>query len=226
MNFKKNIKEALTIKFDQAFGLDISDRSVEIIELEKVFRFSVKTYGRTDLPPGIIEEGKIIDQNTLALKLKTLLKEVKPKKVSTNKVILSLPESQVFVRCFTVDSKLKFGALNEAILEKLSTIFPISVDKMYWDFVSKPLTDKTKKLIMFFGAPKDVATSYVKFCNSIGLEVVSLTIEALSLARVILKKIDRQSLIIDLGSRATSLNFFDGNDKINMSNTKIGRAHV
>ena len=217
MNFKKVLRDTLTIKFDKAFGLDIGDRSVEIIELEKVFRFSIVTYGRTELPEGVVTNGRINDQNILAEKLKKLLKEAKPKKVSTNKVILSLPESQVFVQCFTVDAKLKSGSLTKAIVEKVSLSLPINIDKTYWDFIEKPLADKTKKLVTFISVPKDIANSYVKFCNSIGLEVVSLCIESLSLARTILKSSNRQSLIIDIGSGATNLSFFDSNDKINMS---------
>ncbi|OHA46309.1 MAG: hypothetical protein A2541_02645 [Candidatus Taylorbacteria bacterium RIFOXYD2_FULL_36_9] len=217
MNFKKVLKDALTIKFDKAFGLDIGDRSIEIIELEKVFRFSVVTYGRTELNEGIVENGKIIDQKALAEKLKKLLKEAKPKKVSTNKVIVSLPESQVFVECFPVDIKLKSSVLARAVSDKVSLSMPININKTYWDFTEKPLPDKTKKLIMFVSVPKDVANSYVKFCNSIGLEVVSLCLESLSLARTILKSSPKQSLIMDIGSGSTNLSFFDSNDKINMS---------
>ena len=219
MNIKKILRETLTIKFDKAFGLDISDGSIEIIELEKVFKFSVVTYGRTELPEGVIEEGRIIDQNILAEKLKKLLKEAKPQKVSTNKVIISLPESQVFVKCFEVEARLKGSSLIGTITNKVSLSLPINIDKTYWDFIEKPLADKTKKLIMFVSVPKDVANSYVKFCNSIGLEVVSLCTESLSLARTILKSSNRQSLIIDIGSRSTNFNFFDSNDKINMSTT-------
>lgn len=219
MNIKKILRETLTIKFDKAFGLDISDRSVEIIELEKIFKFSVVTYGRTELPEGVIEEGRIIDQNILAEKLKKLLKEVKPKKVSTNKVIISLPESQVFINSFEVDAKFKGTLLLENIINKVSLTLPINLDKTYWDFIEKPSADKTKKLIMFIGVPKDIANDYVKFCNSIGLEVVSLCTESLSLARTILRSSNRQSLIMDIGSRSTNFNFFDSNDKINMAAT-------
>ena len=219
MNFKKILRETLTIKFDKAFGLDISDRSIEIIELEKIFKFSVVTYGRAELPEKVIEEGRIIDQNILAESLKKLLKEAKPKKVSTNKVIVSLPESQVFIQSFEMDAKIKGSSLLETITNKVSLSLPINLDKIYWDFIEKPLADKTKKLIMFIGVSKDVANSYVKFCNSVGLEVVSLCTESLSLARTILRSSNRQSLIIDIGSRSTNFNFFDSNDKINMSNT-------
>lgn len=226
MNFKQTLKDTLTVKLDKAFGLDISDRSVEIIELEKVFRFSVETYGRTELPEGIVEDGKILDPNALAVKLKSLLKEVKPNRVSTNKVILSLPESQVFVECFVVDALMKTSDLLKNISERMSQTLPINIDKMYWDFLSKPLPDKTKKLIIFVGVPKDIATGYVKFCNSVGLEVVSLGVESLSLARAILKKSDRQSLIMDIGARSTNLGFYDSNDKINMSvNIPIAGEH-
>ena len=219
MNIKKILRDTLTIKFDKAFGLDIGDRSVEIIELEKVFRFSVITYGRAELGEGVVENGKIINQAVLAEKLKKLLKEVKPKKVSTNKVIVSLPESQVYVNCFTVESSLRANLLTQAIIDKASLLLPLNIDKTYWDFIEKPLPEKNQKLIMFIAVPRDVANNYVKFCNSIGLEVVSLCTESLSLARTLLKNSVKQSLIIDIGSRSTNLSFFDSNDKINMSVT-------
>lgn len=219
MNFKKVLRETLTIKFDKAFGLDIGDRSVEIIELEKVFKFSTVTYGRAELEDGVIENGKILKPAILAEEIKKLLKTAKPKKVSTNKVIISLPESQVFVKCLTVDAKLKSSALVKDIVSKVSLSIPFNIEKTYWDFIEKPLADKNKKMIMLVSVPKDIANSYVKLCNSIGLEVVSLCSEALSLARAILKSSNKQSLIIDLGSYSTNLSFFDSNDKINMSIT-------
>lgn len=216
MNFTKILKETLTFKFDKAFGLDIGDHSIEVIELEKVFKFSVYTYGRTELPEGVVKNGLILDQNILAEKLKKLLKDVKPK-VSTNKVIVSLPESQVYVRCIEVDANLKSGALIKEITDKVSLSLPVNLDKTYWDFIQKPLADKTKKLIMFISVPKDIANGYVKFCNSVGLEVLSLCTESLSLARTILTSSNKQSLIIDIGYGTTSFNFYDSNDKINMS---------
>ncbi len=219
MNIGKIIKNTLTIKFDKAFGLDIGDRSVEIIEMEKVFRFSAVTYGRAELPENVVDNGRILNQAILAEKLKKLLKEAKPKRVSTNKTIISLPESQVFVKCFSIDSKLKSSALINEIINKVSLELPLNIDKTYWDFTEKSLADKSKKLIMFFGIPKDIANNYVKFCNSIGLEVVSLCIESLSLARTLLKSSNKQSLILDIGARSTNLSFFDSNDMINMSNT-------
>jgi len=219
MSFKKTLQDVLTIKFDQAFGLDISDRSVEIVELEKVFRFSVKAYGRTELSEGIVSNGQILDSNALAEKIKRLLKDVKPQRVSTNKVIISLPESQVYIECFALDASLKTNSLKQAIIDKVSLSLPININKTYWDYDTKPLPDKTKKLIIFISVPKDIATGYVKFCNSIGLEVVSLCVESLSLARAILKKSDKQSLLMDIGAHSTNLSFFDSNDKINMSVT-------
>lgn len=219
INFKKIIKEALTIKFDKAFGLDIGDRSVEIIELEKVFKYSISTYGRIELPAGVVENGQIINQAVLAENIKKLLKNARPKKVSTNKVVLSLPESQVFVKSFTVDAKLKSGDLNRVIIDQISLLLPINLDKTYWDFSEKILNDKNKKLIIFVAVQKEIANSYVRFCNSIGLEIISLGLESFSLARTILKSSPKQSLILDIGSLSTNLSFFDSNDKINMSVT-------
>jgi type IV pilus assembly protein PilM len=219
MNLRRSLKDILTIKFDKAFGLDIGDRSIEIIELEKIFRFSAKTYGRAELPEGVVDNGRILNPTQLAERLKKLLKEAKPNKVSTNKVIVSLPGSQVFVKCFSVDIKLKSKDLIQTVIDKATLATPMDLNKTYWDFVERPLDNNTQKLIIFFSVPREIANSYVKFCNSIGLEVVSLCFESLSLARTILKKSPRQSLLIDIGSGMTNLSFFDSDDKINMSIT-------
>jgi len=219
MNFKKIFKDILAIKFDKAFGLDIGDRSIEIIELDKFFRFSVVTYGRIELEEGIIENGKILNKNVLAENLKRLLKEAKPRKVSTNKVVVSLPESQVFVDTFEVDINLKAGPLIKTIVDKMSITLPVLIDKLYWDYIEYNLPDKKRKLIMSFGVPKDIANNYVKFCNSVGLEVVSLCSESFNLARTLLKSSTKQSLIMNIGSSSTNLSFFDSNDKIDMAVT-------
>lgn len=216
MDFKKFLKDLLAININKVFGLDIGDRSIEIIEFN-TFKSKVVAYGRIELTPGVVENGKILDQATLAEKLKKLLREAKPKNVSTNKVVVSLPESQVFVHCFEVDFNLKSNALSSAITEKVSLIMPINISKTYWYAIEKPLPDKTKKLIMFVSIPKDIANSYVKFCNSIGLEVMSLNVKSFGVAKVILKSSLKQSLIIDIGSKETDLSFFDSNDKINLS---------
>lgn len=227
MNFKTILKNALTIKFDKAFGLDISDCSIEIIELEKVFKFAVTTYGRAELPEGIVENGQIKDQGALAEKLKKLLKEAKPKRVSTNKVVVSLPETQTFVHSFEISSKLRSSDLSKAVSDHVSLLMPINLDKTYWDFIEIPLVDNTKKMITFIAVPKDIANSYVRFCNSIGLEVVSLCTESLSLARTVLKSSVKQSLILDIGSNSTNFSFFDSNDRLCMSvSVPVAGAHM
>ncbi len=219
MQLLKHLKSALNIKFDKAFGLDISDRSIEVVELSKFIRFAVVNSGRIELPEGLVNEGLILKKDELALELKTLLQQVKPKRLSTNKVILSVPEAQVFTKCLVIDAKIKNSDLEKYIYDKLVPALPVNLDKLYWDYLLKPLGDKTKKMVIFFGVPKGVADSYVKFVNSIGLEVVSLTVESLSLARTVLKRSDQQSLIVDIGASDTTLSFFDGSDKINLSIT-------
>jgi len=217
MTFKEKLDATLNIKFDKAFGLDISDRSVEIMEMSKVFTFAVDTYGRAELPAGIIENGVILNKDILVESIKKLLKGIKPRKISTNKVVLSLPESQVFTHSFVVDLKVKNSELLRVINDEVSSILPVSLNKMYWDFEAKNLPDNKTKLIMFVGVAKEIAQDYVKLCNSIGLEVVSLSLESFSVARAILKKSDKQSLIIDIGSKTSSIAIFDSNDRIALS---------
>ena len=83
------IHKLLNTNFDRAFGLDISDKTIEIAELNKLFHFSVENHGRSELPEGVVKDGRVLDEKALAEQIKLLLQNVEPRHVSTNKVILS-----------------------------------------------------------------------------------------------------------------------------------------
>jgi type IV pilus assembly protein PilM len=216
-NVKLIIKDIASIRFDTVFGLDIGDRSIEIIELSKMLKFSVSTYARMELSSGIVENGRIIDANVLAENIKSLLRSANHKKVSTNKVIISLPESQVYTQCFFVDANLKGANLQKDIVEKVSLLLPININNVYWDYIEKIIPGKEQKSIIFVSIPKDIANSYVRFCNSIGLEVVSLYPDFNSLGGVVLREENKPYMIMDIGSNSTNLHFFSNTDSVNMS---------
>lgn len=219
MAFGAKILEILDIKMDQAFGMDISDSSIEILELKAGFGFSVLTYGRVKLDAGLVEDGKILNKEGLAIKIKEALLTVKPKKISTNKVILSLPESKVFIHYFNLDKSLTGESLRKAIEDEALKIIPFDLQKIYWDFQTRSSFVENKQSVVFIGTMREIADQYVEICREIGLEVMALDLESISLGRAILEPEKKSNLILDIGARTTNISIFDRNNLLSLSVT-------
>ena len=62
----------------QSVGLDISDRSVKYVSLKKTKNsVRINTYGRQEIPAGIVESGKIINKDALAEIIRSIVKKEK-----------------------------------------------------------------------------------------------------------------------------------------------------
>ncbi len=221
--FFKKIRDAvleiLNIKLDRSFGMDISDRSIEILELKLGFRLSVATYSRCDLESGIVENGRIIDKEKLVLKIKEALLAVQPKKISTDRVVLSLPESKTFIHYFNVDSSFKKEQLRMEVFKEALKIIPFDPKEVYWDFLARPSLMDGKQTILYISALQSAVLEYAAVCQEVGLELTALDVESISLARAILKENRRSSLIVDMGARTTAISLFDPNNLLALSAT-------
>ena len=82
--------------YPEAFGLDISDRGLKIIELKKKRQGLVlENFGEAFIKQGVIKNGEIKKQNDLINALKKVVKNAKlPKKNFYANV--SLPEKKAF----------------------------------------------------------------------------------------------------------------------------------
>ena len=84
-----------------AFGLDISDSSIKVLQLSQEQRkLQIKAFGDMALMPKVIENNLIINEQRLA---ENILRAVGAAgKISTKHVICSIPEVKSFVRIIKV----------------------------------------------------------------------------------------------------------------------------
>lgn len=204
-------------------GIDISDYSIEALQLNK--KKSIVAYARVTLETGIVRDGEIINKEELVKNLKELLKNLKRTRGTKLKVVFSLPESKVFIHHFEIPSKLEDEELKREIDEKALKIIPFNINQIYWDYTEIPRPSSPSKHILFVAAPKKIVDSYIDVMYLAGLEPAVLDIESNSLSRSLLfksfsKKLTSgivSSMVIDIGSRATTLSIFDSNDVLNLS---------
>lgn len=207
------LKKTLDIELNGAFGLDISDRSMELMEIRVFWRPRIVTYGRIALAPGIIENGKIKNSGEFAAGIMKLLSLAQPRKVSTNKVVISLPESNIFIHNFETPTNEKAENLEDLILREASSVIPLTPRDSYYDWQIKTLSIRRDgKLILhtlYAAVKKETAEEYIRILSELGLEPIIMDIEPASLGRIFLEKKNYPQIIIDIGADASTINVFN-----------------
>ena len=159
-----------------AFGLDISDYSIEVLELEKKFgKTQLRAYNRLDLDKGMVEDGKIVNKEQLKEKIKKLLTESLPKKIKTKKVILSVPESKTFFCILDLPASLSDKARGQAAEKEAVQKIPLNPGSYYSDFKIVSKNNDFQK-VLYAAAPKETINEYIEITKAAGLEPTALDI--------------------------------------------------
>ena len=194
-----------------AIGLDISDYSIEALELErKIGKPRLGAYSRVELEKGIVEDGKILNKEKLKEKIKELLQNTVPRRITTNQVTLSLPESKTFFHIFKFPINLSSKELTDVVENEALKTIPLDPESYYSDF---QVVSRTKDIqeILYVGTSREIVEEYLGVLREAGLKPSVLDIESGSLARTFENEMieDGGVLIADIGGRITVLTVYD-----------------
>lgn len=210
----------LSTPFPGAFGLDLGDLSVKLVQLcnkslwHKQPTYELETYRSISLPPGLVVNGELQKPEEVRQRILHLLKgNKKQKPIPSPWVVASLPESKSFIKLIhikqTPDELIEDDIIN---LAKKHIPFDNPEDFYFqWQLIPDEKIDHSQILI---GAiPKSTADSYTYLLESLGLGIVALEIEAIPLSRSMItaNKIygEEARAILDLGATRSSLIIFD-----------------
>lgn len=196
------------------FGIDLSDLSIKIIDLKKRGRsFELTSFGRQEIPAGLIENGEIKKEEELVELIKKAVKEVKGKTLKGGYCIVSLPETESFVRLVHLPLMKKDEAA-EAIKWEIEANIPLSLPEIYYDWrVVEAAGGHQDHLDVLIGVlPKKTVDAYLTVLKKAGLKPFVFEIESLAIARSLVpgENSDKPLLIIDFGAKRTSLAVFSG----------------
>jgi len=198
----------------EAFGLDISDLSLKIIKLKKRGKaMGLASFGEVFIKPGVIKDGLIKDEKTLAKVIKEALNKVKGERLNTKYVIASLPEEKAFLQVIQMP-EMKEEELKKAVQFEAENYVPLPIEKVYLDSqVVLPVYDHLDHLDVLIAAfPKKIADSYFSVLQLAGLKPLALEVESQAISRALIKNglSPRPLLLVDLGACRTSLIIFSG----------------
>ena len=206
----------LNTKID-SFGLDISNTSLRLAKIErKKGRLTLVSFGKKELDSGIIDKGKIKDEELLALAIKDLVKKVKGEKIKTKCVAVALPEEKSFLQIIEMPEMDK-EKLGKAVMFEAENYIPLPINEVYLDFqiISSNSEKKDKKRlnVLVSASPKKIVDSYVSSIEKAGLSPVFLEMESMSTARSVIKKEKniKSLLLVDIGETKTNFIIFSKN---------------
>jgi len=203
--FKKDISN-----FSQgAFGLDLSDLSVKVIQLKgDGNEIKLKSYGSAAIPLGSISDGEIIKKENVVVSIKKAIEKAEPEKIRSKKVICSLPETKGFLRIINLP-KMEEEEIREAIKWEIEANIPLSLDQVCydWQLLDKIFAKENDKIsVLVVAVSRKTVNQFLEVMELSGLEPIGLEIESIAQARSLIGKKEEKKtiLIIDVGDRRTS----------------------
>ncbi len=211
----------LVSPFPHAFGLDISDTAIKLVQLYNTSvlynkpHYTLSAARTVELPPGLIVDGDIQQPEPVRSYVQKILQGNKKKDAITSPwVVASVPEKRSFLKLITLP-KSPDTITEEDVIALAKQHVPFEQDSYYLDWqiiTSTPLQETTVLLAV---TSRQVADMYTYLLESVGLGVIALEIESLAMARSMItaqKIYDGEArMILDIGSSKTICIVYDNN---------------
>ncbi len=181
----------------------------------------LETYGIVNQAFPIVNKDSTAAINQTVALLKNLMQKAR---VTTNKIVASLPNSAVFTSVIDMP-KIPAQELKAAVEFEAKKYVPLPLEEvaLSWSILQdnparitketnlgsfKSATSSRNKVLLT-AVPNIVIDNYVKVFELAGLTPQALEIEALSLIRSLIGEDGHITLLIDIGAKTTSVNLVD-----------------
>jgi len=194
---------------EKSVGLDIADRTIEVIELtQKNGKKIISSMGRVHLVPEIVRRGRIIDEKRLRQAVKKVLATARPSPIQTRKIVFGLPESQVYLHIFELPPHDK-GERDDLVAKEAQESIPLQADDMLFSYsVLSTREENTEILLVVIS--REVLSEWQGFFQSLQLEVEYFDVETLATFRgLFVEKLTSPHCVVDIGGAVTSISIFD-----------------
>ncbi len=200
-----------------AVAIDISDHSVEILQLDTDRH--VIAQGRALLERGVVEDGEILKREDLVQTISKLFTETRPHFINTKQGVLtaalSFPESKTFIHRVVLSSDVEKKDLENEVCKEVSRFIPFLPEDLLWDYriLSE---DKGKIEVLYVGIVRILVEEYRSVLKEAGVKLVLVDTELSSVGRLFLSDEDQGTgvVIVDIGARTTGIGGFDENAQL------------
>lgn len=194
-----------------AFGLDISDQTLRLIQFSIYSRAKkIQLYNEIKLPPGCVLDGEIKQSDLFIEHLKKLIKTRYGQGAISDQAIIVLPEKETFLKTITLEN-IEPNRLKDEIKNSILKNIPLEISEIIydWQIISKNNSDYQ---ILVAASPKKAIENYSSIFNKADITVSVMEPEAASINRILIEHNNDKhpQLIIDIGKNRTGLFIYDG----------------
>ncbi|OGY22245.1 MAG: hypothetical protein A2113_03135 [Candidatus Woykebacteria bacterium GWA1_44_8] len=192
------------------FGLDIGTHSLKAVQLSgSSEQPGFVAAGQIPTPPHTVSAETEESVEALAATVKTLHKEAR---ITTNKVVAALPESQIFTRVIELPP-LSAAETRHAISWEAEQYVPIPMSevRLDWQVLGKTVAgDKMEVLLV--AAPIILVERFIKTIKAAGLTVVGLETEITAVVRSLVQRSEGAptTMVVSIGASTTDLSIVTG----------------
>lgn len=195
-------------------GLDIGSHSIKVVQLTGSTDAPVfVSAGLLPTPNNAFVSESPEDQQELADAVKNSFKETR---VTTNKVVTALPESQIFTRVVEMP-QLSKQEMKSAIDYEAEQYVPIPLNevRLTWQVLSSRVgaDKKTVMDVLLVAAPINLIEKYLNIIKLANLTPVSLETETTAVVRALVQRVEGSptTLVMSIGATTTDLTIVSEN---------------
>ena len=190
-------------------GIDIADHTIELLNITASEKKPVlNSKNRLKIESGVLEWGRIKDPKKLADILAKLFSNSKQSQGLKEHVVVSLPDSLVYVHIFHLPTHAK-REREKLILKELQSVVPEKINNILYSYQIF-LEEKDVVKGMLVAIPKDVVVEWFSFLKKNKINVEMLDIEPIALRRAIFyNKKNEKVCLLDIGAQSSSINILN-----------------
>jgi type IV pilus assembly protein PilM len=185
------------------FGLDISERTIKVVQLAKQKNgYSPSALARVDIPNNLINNHVITNEEKLAVLVSKAVTAARH--LNSNYAVVNVPEAKSFVRIVTLP-KMELAEIDTALPWELEQDIPVPIEQVYMDWqLVEETEDKIKVLAV--ASPKEYIDSMLTVLKMAKLKPVAFELESKSTARAAIgvEDKDQSVILVDISSTLTS----------------------
>lgn len=192
MNFFKNI---LNLEKD-TIGLDIGQRAIKLVALKKSgSKINLLSYSKVPIDFPIFGQSNLLNKTDLVEKIKEAITAAKPNRLNRKNVVVSLPESKVFLKIIKIPGNLSENELKNAIFWQAKQEIPLKPSEAEFSYV--PISQTEKEIeVLLVAAPKSLLEDYLDIVRKADLELVAVEIDPIAQSRALISNEDKDKTVL------------------------------
>jgi len=214
-------------KKNHLIGLDIGSRTIKLGEVLQKKGRVLQKFGMTDLPQGVIVEGRIKEPAVVVDAIKGLVKDLK---VKEQNVATSVAGYSVIIKRIVV-GKMTEEELQDTIQYEAEQYIPFDVQDVNIDFhiIGEHESNPNQMNVMLVAAKKEIVNEYVDLLEMADLNPCVIDIDVFAMERVFEENyLDEEGIValIDIGANKMNINILKDKMSVFTRDVSIGGEQI